>query len=230
MGLAAAARETVGKTLAQPHATAEAHGMRHGGWLILAAAMVLLVLLAMGRCTSVAQETNLSALAPYPTWTPRPTSTPRVYASWTLAPTATRRGATSTPSATWAATPTRALAPSRTPTYDGMPPETPQPCNAPWMFSVQERLRIQGAATYWGAQPYEIDLLPYDDALVGIGWFQEDLGAVETEAFAVEGDEHGEVIRVRGFSLGIVAVMEAPGLDNTCQHWAILRWSGEPRE
>lgn len=188
--------------------------MRHGGWMILFAALILLAILAMGRCGTTAQV--------YPTWTPRPTATVKVYPSWTPVPSATRRaGATAMP--TWTATPKAHITP------DGSPPTpTVKPCFSPWTFSVAERYRIQAAAVF--ADPPERDLIPRNDLLCGIGLYDNDLGMPTTAPFAVEGDIDGSKIVCRGFCMGVVAVMQQDGLDDTCQAWAILRWSGEARE
>jgi len=201
--------------------------MRKGGCLILFAALVLLAMLATGRCTSVAQELTLSAMAPYPTWTPRPTATPRVYASWTLAPTATRKTSTPRPVTVTA---TRTLAPSRTPTYDGMPPSatpTALPYGAPWPFSFRERQRIVAAALLALADGPDPDAEPFTDQVLSIGVYEEELGAPLSRAFAVQADS-GKAVHCRAFALGVVAVPDTDAV-GLCTPYAVVKYSGEIR-
>ena len=66
--------------------------------------------------------------------------------------------------------------------------------------------------------------------LCGIGLYDNDLGMPTTAPFAVEGDVDGSKILCRGFCMGIVAVMQQEGLDDVCQDWAIIKWSGEARQ
>ncbi len=195
--------------------------MRRGGWLILAAAMALLVLLATGRCTSVAQELNLSAMAPWPTWTPRPTATPRVYPSWTLAPSVTRRAT---------ATATRTPTVTRTPTYDGMPPTTTPtefPCGSPWPFSFRERQRIVAAALLALADGGDPDALPFTDPLLTLGIYQEDLGAPLSREVKVQSDNGGKIV-LRAFALGVLALPETD-MPSLCLPYSVIKYSGEIR-
>ncbi len=207
---------------------------------VFVALLSVAVLIAVGRGALRQVERNPIpvrglAVAIWPTWTPRPTATVPVYPSWTPQPTATSR---------WSATPTRTVTPGSvtatyTPSYPTLtatpmetllPPVTQVPCGFPWPFTSGERLRIQGAATWHLGKGAEIDLIPAQDALCGIGMYQYDLGAPMSIAFAVEGDQRGDVIRCRAFALGLVAIMERPDMDSPGLHYAVLRWSGETRE
>lgn len=167
-----------------------------------------------------------NADAVWPTWTPLPTATKRVYPSWTPVPTATRRAT---------ATPTRSA--TRTATPEGpdleatsLPSLTPKPCDAPWEFTQAERYRIQAAGMWHLRGGPEIDLIPQHDALCGIGLYTVNLGAPLTIEYTVEGDVQGDVIRCRGFCMGVVAVMERQGTDATCRFWGAISWGGEQIE
>lgn len=190
-----------------------------------------LILVGLVGCAPAPVALDVRSAVAWPSWTPRPTNTPRLYPSWTPLPTATsRRSATpSQPTAAYTVTPT--VLPSVTPDLWAtfLPTETPKPCEAAWQFTSGERLRIQGAALYHLRSGPEIDLIPAYDALCGIGLYLLDLGAPMTIEFAVEGDVRGDVIRCRGFATGIVASMEREGLDPASRHWAALRWDGEDR-
>jgi hypothetical protein len=193
---------------------------------LLVALPVAAGLYAMSACDGgtpvTATETQTATATPGYTVTQTPDATATATWTTTHAPTATE---TRTPGPTWTPWPTLTVTPMQT----LMPPETPVPCDQMWPFTSGERLRIQGAAVYWLRSGPEIDLIPAQDALCGLGMYEHDLGAPMTTVFAVEGDVRGDVIRCRAFALGVVCVLERPGLDD-CQHYALLAWSGEVRE
>jgi len=195
--------------------------MRKSSGLLLRWTATLPVVLVLGYGLMTARATaSTQALAPagvWPTWTPRPTATRRVYPSWTPQPTATSRRT---------ATPTRTATPNG-PDLEAtsLPSRTPRPCLDPWVFTTAELWRVQAAALLAG--PVERDLIPAYDMLCGIGLYQRDLGMPTTESFAVEGDEDGSKILCRGFCMGIVAVMQVDGLDETCEAWNVVSWGGE---
>ena len=160
----------------------------------------------------------------WPSWTPEPTSTKRVYPSWTPEPTRTSR-----------------VYPSWTPRiYPTWTPETPvdtptpipqpsKPCNGPWPFTYNERQNIMAAALnhLWLEGRREEPLtVPQEDVILSIGLYALDLGAPLTSEFRIFGDTGGR-IRIRGFASGIVAVAEWADGD-LCRDWAVISWGGEP--
>ena len=179
-----------------------------------------------------------TATVRWPSWTPMPTNTPRVYPSWTPLPTRTPR---------WTATPTRTTTPTWTATVSvdatltetaTMPPTPTLPahgCEEPWPFTQEERLRIQAATLnrLWReGRREEPQTLPQEDAILSIGLYALDLGAPLTDELALlpDGGPHAGRIRVRGFALGIVALMERDDIDMTCRNWAVISWGGEATE
>ena len=179
-----------------------------------------------------------TATVRWPSWTPMPTNTPRVYPSWTPLPTRTPR---------WTATPTRTTTPTWTATVSvdatltetaTMPPTPTLPahgCDEPWPFTQSERLRIQAATLnrlWLVGRREEPQTLPQEDALLSIGLYALDLGAPLTDEFALlpDGGPHAGRIRVRGFALGIVALMERDDIGRTCRNWAVITWGGEATE
>ena len=163
----------------------------------------------------------------WPSWTPEPTSTKRVYPSWTPEPTRTSR-----------------VYPSWTPRiYPTWTPETPvdtptpipqpsKPCNGPWPFTYNERQNIAAAARnhLWLGSREEPQTLPQEDALLSIGLFALDLGAPLTDEYHLLPDDGEGRIRARGFALGIVALRERADIGDTCRNWAVISWGGEARE
>ena len=167
-----------------------------------------------------------TATVRWPSWTPVPSNTPRVYPSWTPLPTRTPRWtATPTPTPTFS-TPTVAATLMPTPTLPA------HGCEEPWPFTQEERLRIQAATLnrlWLVGRREEPQTLPQEDALLSIGLYALDLGAPLTDEFALlpDGGPHAGRIRVRGFALGIVALMERDDIDMTCRNWAVITWGGE---
>ncbi len=174
-----------------------------------------------------------TATVRWPSWTPMPTNTPRVYPSWTPLPTRTPRWtATRTPTPAFC-TPTASATPE--PTFTPAPTATlpGKGCEEPWPFTQGERLNIQAAALnhLWReGRRKEPMVLPHEDALLSVGLYALDLGAPLTDEFALlpDGGPHAGRIRVRGFALGIVALMERDDIDRTCRNWAVITWGGEP--
>lgn len=169
-----------------------------------------------------------TATVRWPSWTPVPTNTPRVYPSWTPLPTRTARWTvTATPTPTYAtATPTVTMTPVPTPTLPA------RGCEEPWPFTQEERLRIQAATLnrlWLVGRREEPQTLPWEDAILSIGLYALDLGAPLTDEFTLlpDGGPHAGRIRVRGFALGIVALMEREDIDRTCRNWAVISWGGE---
>jgi hypothetical protein len=76
----------------------------------------------------------------------------------------------------------------------------------------------------------EADLDPYGDPLLGIGLFQEAIGAPLSIEYAVEADNGLGLIRCRAFCASIVAVREMPGLDDTCVNYALIGYNGQQGE
>jgi hypothetical protein len=72
--------------------------------------------------------------------------------------------------------------------------------------------------------------LPLEDELLAIGLYQYDLGCPVTDEFTLEPENGVGLIRVRGFSLGIVALIVRDDIPSECQRWSVLRWSGEPKD
>ena len=175
-----------------------------------------------------------TATVRWPSWTPMPTNTPRVYPSWTPLPTRTPR---------WTATPTRTTTPTWTATVSvdatltetaTMPPTPTLPahgCEEPWPFTYNERMSIQasGLNHLWQGRIDEPMTLPQEDTLLAIGLYAEELGAPLTDEYHLLPDSGEGRILVRGFALGLVAMMDAPNMDDTCRAYAVLSWSGEPR-
>lgn len=170
-----------------------------------------------------------TATVRWPSWTPMPTNTPRVYPSWTPLPTRTQRWtATPTPTPTFS-TPTVTMTPVPTPTLPA------HGCEEPWPFTQSERLRIQAATLnrlWLVGRREEPQTLPQEDAILSIGLYALDLGAPLTDELALlpDGGPHAGRIRVRGFALGIVALMERDDIDMTCRNWAVITWGGELRD
>lgn len=172
-----------------------------------------------------------TATVRWPSWTPLPTNTPRVYPSWTPLPTRTPRWtATPTPTPTYAtATPTVTMTPVPTPTLPA------HGCEEPWPFTQSERVRIQAATLnrlWLVGRREEPQTLPQEDAILSIGLYALDLGAPLTDEFTLlpDGGPHAGRIRVMGFALGIVALMERDDIDMTCRNWAVITWGGELRD
>jgi len=173
-----------------------------------------------------------TATVRWPSWTPRPTNTPRFYPSWTPLPTNTPRWtATRTPTPAFC-TPTASATPE--PTFTPAPTATlpGKGCEEPWPFTQHERMNIQAAALnhLWReGRREEPMVLPHEDALLAIGLYAEELGAPLTDEYHLLPDSGEGRILVRGFALGLVAMMDAPNMDDTCRAYAVLSWSGEPR-
>lgn len=173
-----------------------------------------------------------TATVRWPSWTPQPTNTPRVYPSWTPEPTNTPRyTATSMPTPTFGPpTATFTTAPTHTPQPTATLP--PKGCNEPWPFSYNERQNIAAAARnhLWLGSREEPQTLPQEDALLSIGLFASDLGAPLTDEYHLLPDDGEGYIRARGFALGVVALRERADIDGTCRSWAVISWGGEVRE
>jgi hypothetical protein len=173
-----------------------------------------------------------TATVRWPSWTPRPTNTPRVYPSWTPLPTNTPRWtATRTPTPAFC-TPTASATPE--PTFTPAPTATlpGKGCEEPWPFTQHERMNIQAAALnhLWReGRREEPMVLPHMDALLSVGLYALDLGAPLTDEFRLESDSGG-TIRCRGFALGIVAMYERDDIDRTCRNWAVITWGGEAQD
>lgn len=172
-----------------------------------------------------------TATVRWPSWTPMPTNTPRVYPSWTPLPTRTPRWtATPTPTPTYAtATPTVTMTPVPTPTLPA------HGCEEPWPFTQSERLRIQAATLnrlWLVGRREEPQTLPQEDVILSIGLYALDLGAPLTDEFVLlpDGGPHAGRIRCRGFALGIVAMYERDDIDRTCRNWAVITWGGDATE
>ena len=175
-----------------------------------------------------------TATVRWPSWTPVPTSTPRVYPTWTPKPTNTPKAYASwTPLPTWTRTTTNT--PDRTETVPMTPTAPDKPCEAPWPFTQNERLNIQAAALnhlWMDGRRDEPMVMPQEDALLSIGLYALDLGAPLTEEFRLLADDGGR-IQCRGFALGIVALRDGAGGEYSageCKAWAIVSWGGEARE
>jgi len=149
-----------------------------------------------------------------------PTSTP------TVAPTAT---ATATQTMRPTATVTITVTPTPIPSPIWCPTATPPPPKACWDYerlSYVERQRVWNAALYHLGRGIELDLLPYEDVTLVRGMIDEALGAPQTISYAVESDVRGELLRCRGFALGILVMREsAERVD--CRNWTVLGWDGE---
>ena len=179
----------------------------------------------------------------YPTWTPVPTSTPRIYPTWTPAPTATPRVyPTWTPEAS--VTPSVTASMTRTPTWTAtatahvtleMPPVYATPtlpsCSGFWPYTFSERMNIQAGALHllWGLLKEPI-VLPNEDPILGLGLYMHQLGCPVTDEFTLLADDGASRIQCRGFALGIVAVMCREDIKPECVDYAIVGWDGEVRE
>lgn len=164
-----------------------------------------------------------TATVRWPSWTPLPTRTPRVYPSWTALPTRTPRWtATATARPTFG-TPTAIAPPVATPTL-------PQhDCEEPWPFTWGECQNIAAAARnhLWLGGRREPQVAPQYDPVLSIGLYALDLGAPLTDEYHLLPDDGVGRIRCRGFALGIVALRERADMDGTCRAWAVVSWGGE---
>lgn len=202
--------------------------MKRDALPLLLAALLLILLLLFARQPA-------GATVQWPTWTPLPTNTPRVYPTWTPVPTATsRRSATPTVTATVTRTATRTATAHVT---LEMPPTLPVPtatlpsCSKPWPFTFRERVNIQAGALNlcWGLSR-EPMVLPQEDVLLGLGLYMHRLGCPVTEEFTILSDDDVTRIRARGFALAIIAVMEREDIPPECRDYAVIGWDGEMME
>ena len=173
-----------------------------------------------------------TATVRWPSWTPEPSNTPRVYPSWTPLPTRTPRyTATTMPTPTFS--PPTATLPTHS-THTPQPTATlpPKGCEEPWPFSYNERQNIAAAARnhLWQGAREEPQVAPQEDALLSIGLFAAILGAPLTDEYHLLPDDGEGYIRCRAFALGVVALRERADIDETCRNWSVVSWGGEPTD